>query len=127
VADTFTLVSGATFCIGDELGDLAGAETSGLWDHDTRFLSLLRLTVSGERPLPLASRVVEPNRSVSYLRNAAGPGLDRDTLLISRERVLGEGMEDVLTVQNESEEAVSFELVIELEAGFAGVIAVKER
>ncbi len=127
VSELVTIVSGATFCIGDELGDLGAAETSGLWDHDVRFLSRLRLTIGDELPLLLAGRQLGHRRAISYLRNPRVPGLAPDTLLISRERVVGRGLEETITVLNESEEPVSFELALELEADFADVFAVKAR
>ena len=53
-----TILEGSTFCICDERGDIDG-ETQGLFADDTRFLSLLRLTVNGAKPLLLSSGVVE--------------------------------------------------------------------
>jgi N-terminal domain of (some) glycogen debranching enzymes len=53
-----TILEGSTFCICDERGDVDGA-TQGLFADDTRFLSLLRLTLNGARPLLLSSGRVE--------------------------------------------------------------------
>ena len=53
-----TILEGSTFCICDERGDIDG-DTHGLFADDTRFLSLLRLTVNGAKPLLLSSGVVE--------------------------------------------------------------------
>ena len=41
---TLTILEGSTFCICDELGELE-EETNGLFAEDTRYLSLLRLTI----------------------------------------------------------------------------------
>ena len=49
-----TILEGAVFCICDELGDLGSSLTDGLFSSDTRFLSRLRLTINGARPLLLS-------------------------------------------------------------------------
>ena len=41
-----TILEGSTFCICDDRGDV-GADSSGFFAHDTRFLSVFRLTVNG--------------------------------------------------------------------------------
>ena len=82
-----TILEGSTFCICDELGDVDG-ETEGLFAEDTRFLSLLRLTINGAKPLLLSSGVVEYFSAAFYLRNPAAGGLPTDSLSITRERFL---------------------------------------
>jgi N-terminal domain of (some) glycogen debranching enzymes len=52
MAEQLRILEGSTFCICDELGDMRG-EVDGLFAEDTRFLSCLKLTVNGERPLLL--------------------------------------------------------------------------
>ena len=84
-----TILEGSTFCICDELGDVDG-ETEGLFAEDTRFLSLLRLTINGAKPLLLSSGVVEYFSAAFYLRNPAAGGLPTDSLSITRERFVGE-------------------------------------
>ncbi len=49
-----TILEGSSFCICDERGDIC-EETGGFFAQDTRFLSLFRLTINGERPLLLSS------------------------------------------------------------------------
>jgi hypothetical protein len=70
-----TILEGSTFCICDERGDIDG-ETQGLFADDTRFLSLLRLTVNGAKPLLLSSGKVE-YFSPACRRAAAGLAVDR--------------------------------------------------
>ena len=62
-----TILEGSTFCICDERGDIDG-ETQGLFADDTRFLSLLRLTLNGEKPLLLSNGKVEYFSAAFYLR-----------------------------------------------------------
>ena len=95
-----TILEGSTFCICDERGDIDG-ETQGLFADDTRFLSLLRLTVNGAKPLLLSSGVVEYFSAAFYLRNPPAGGLPHDTVSITRHRFVGEGMQDLIVVQNQ--------------------------
>src|SRR5207237_10135508 len=106
-----TILEGSTFCICDERGDI-DAETQGLFTEDTRFLSLLRLTINGAKPLLLSSGVVEYFSAAFFLRNPAAGGIPTDTLSVTRERFVGEGMQDRIVVRNEGMEPVSFELAL---------------
>src|SRR5438045_2783117 len=119
-----TILEGSTFCICDESGDVEGT-TSGLFASDTRFLSLLRLTVNGAKPLRLSGDRVEYFSAAFYLRNPP-VGLPPDALSIARERFVGDGMQDRIRVQNQSMERVSFELGLELGSDFADIFAVKD-
>jgi glycogen debranching enzyme len=122
-----TILEGQTFCICDDLGDIGTEETSGFFSQDVRFLSTLRLTVNGERPLLLSSGKVEYFSAAFYLRNPVSLGLEQDTLLIARERFVGNGMQDKVIVRNAAQHAVSFELALEFGADFADMFTVKDR
>ena len=124
---TLTILEGSTFCICDDLGDIGTQETSGFFSEDVRFLSTLRLTVDGERPLLLASGKVEYFSAAFYLRNRPTEALPQDTLLISRERFVGNGLQDRIVVQNESAQRVSFVLGLEVGTDFADLFTVKDR
>ncbi|MDX6514010.1 MAG: hypothetical protein QOE36_3514 [Gaiellaceae bacterium] len=119
-----TILEGSTFCICDEIGDVV-APTAGLFADDTRFLSRLRLTVNGARPLLLSSGKVEYFSAAFYLRNPLAGGLNADELSIRRERFVGQAMEDAIVVQNHSMRRIEFELGLELAADFADIMSVK--
>jgi glycogen debranching enzyme len=119
------ILEGATFCICDELGDLHG-NVEGLFAQDTRFLSALKLTINGQRPLLLSSDKIEYFSAAFFMRNPLASGLAQDVLSIRRERFVGDGMQDSFTVQNQSMERVEFDLEIEVAADFADIFAVKD-
>jgi glycogen debranching enzyme len=127
VARPLTILEGSSFCICDEFGDIGSFETSGFFDDDVRFLSKLRLTVNGERPLLLESRNVDYFSAAFYLRNPPVRGLGQDTLLIARERFIGAGLEERIVVRNETPEPATLELALEVGADFADIFTVKER
>jgi glycogen debranching enzyme len=120
------ILEGSNFCICDERGDI-GEETSGLFAHDTRFLSLLRLTMNGSRPLLLTSAKVEYFSAAFYLRNPLAGDLAQDEVLVARERFVGEGMQDRLYVQNQGLRPVAFDLKLEFGTDFADIFTVKAR
>ncbi len=122
---TLTILEGSTFCICDERGDVT-SETGGFFSADTRYLSLFRLTLNGERPLLLSSGKVEYFSAAFYLRNPLAGGLEQDSLSIVRTRFVGTAMQDRVTVQNESMKPVAFDLAIELGSDFADIFAVKD-
>jgi glycogen debranching enzyme len=119
-----TILEGSTFCICDERGDIDG-ETQGLFADDTRFLSLLRLTVNGVKPLLLSSGKVEYFSAAFFLRNPLAGELPQDALSIVRNRFVGDGMQDTIVVQNQSMEPVVCEIALELGTDFADILSVK--
>ena len=82
--------------------------------------------MNGATPLPLSSGKVEYFSAAFYLRNPLVGGLRQDQVSITRERFVGEGMQDVVVLENQSMDPVSLELGLEFEADFASILAVKE-
>jgi glycogen debranching enzyme len=119
-----TILEGSNFCISDQNGDFTFT-TSGLYAYDTRFLSHLALTINGERPLLLSAGKAEYYSAAYFLRNPPAGELPQDTVSIGRHRFVGEGMQDHLRVQNQTQEKISFELAFEFASDFADIFAVK--
>jgi len=120
-----TILDGSTFCISDDDGDI-GNSTSGFFASDTRFLSLLKLTINGELPLRLTSGRVEYFSAAFYLRNPLAGGLPPDALTIARHRFVGDNMQETIVVENETLDTLSFELAIDIGTDFADIMSVKE-
>jgi glycogen debranching enzyme len=119
-----TILEGSTFCICDDRGDIA-ADTSGFFAHDTRFLSRLVLHVGGSSPLLLSSGRVEHFSAAFYLRNGAAEGLPHDAVSIARQRFIGSGMQERVSLRNESPSPLELTVALEAEADFADIISVK--
>ncbi|HEX4567062.1 MAG TPA: glycogen debranching N-terminal domain-containing protein, partial [Vicinamibacterales bacterium] len=98
-ARTATLKQGDTFAIFDEAGDISafGGGEQGLYHEGTRYLSLFRLRLNGQRPLLLSARVKEDNELFGAdLTNPDMPlagdhVLARDLVHLFRARFLWEG------------------------------------
>jgi glycogen debranching enzyme len=120
-----TILEGSTFCVCDELGDLS-ERTHGFFTDDTRLLSTLKLTLDGRRPLLLSSGTVDYFSAAFFLRNPLTATLPRDAIAIERERFVGDGMQDRISLTNVTTESHELTIGIELAADFADIIAVKE-
>jgi glycogen debranching enzyme len=123
--EMLTILEGSTFCICDELGDV-GAGVEGFFAEDMRYLSRLRVTVNGSRPLLLTSGRPENFTAAFYLRNPV-VGLPADALtLVRRRAVVGDALRDQLVLENVWEHPLELEVGLELGADFADIITVKE-
>lgn len=119
------VLDGSTFCICDEIGDIVD-RTHGLFARDTRYLSRLRLTIGGKRPLLLSSGTVDYFSAAFFLRNPLTESLPLDSVSIRRERFVGDGMQDVVVLTNETASPLVLTLAVEVESDFADIISVKE-
>jgi glycogen debranching enzyme len=122
---TLTILEGSTFCICDDVGDM-DRRTHGFYSEDTRFLSVLRMSVNGARPLLLSSGKVEYFSAAFFLRNPLAGGLQQDVVSIMRERFVGDAMQDVIVIQNQSMERQELVVALELATDFADILSVKE-
>jgi glycogen debranching enzyme len=119
-----TILEGSTFCVSDEIGDVNGG-IHGVFDDDTRMLSTWRLFLDGVAPLALTARPTGYYSATHFLRNAASSSVPPDSLSVSRERFVDDGVKERLVVRNESMSELSFELGMVIGADFADVISVK--
>src|ERR1700704_3718378 len=120
-----TILEGSTFCICDELGDVRET-THGLFADDTRFLSQLELPIDGRRPLLLSSGSVEYFSAAYFLRNPLTDRLPLDSVLIKRERFVGEGMQDHIELTKETTKTIELRLELAVAADFADIMSVKQ-
>jgi glycogen debranching enzyme len=127
VADrAMTLVEGSSFCICEPGGDIGGAGPMGVFFRDTRIVSHFELTLDGERPDPLASMAPEPYRGVFVARVARRGGLTDHNLLVERQRRVGNGLREDLTVDNPASEPAACSVSVLVDADFADLFEVKE-
>ena len=91
----FALKHGDTFVVADSTGDVVG-EADGLFDNDTRILSLFRLTLAGKPPSLLGSAASQDNVFfTAHLTNRplpplGGPPMPQGVIHIERSRLLWE-------------------------------------
>jgi glycogen debranching enzyme len=120
-----TLVEGGTFCLSDGLGDISPGGAHGLYFRDARVISRLELRVDGQRPDPLSARCPEAFTARFVSRLPPRAGLADSTLLVVRERLIGDGLRETITVDNAGREATAATVVLHIDADFADLFAVK--
>ncbi|MCA1983794.1 amylo-alpha-1,6-glucosidase [Nocardioides nematodiphilus] len=127
MADTVTLLEGTTFCISEQGGDIRASGAQGLFARDTRVLSRWTLTFNGDAPIVLDAQRTEPYRAtyLSRIPAAAGQG-DSTTMLVVRDRHVGDGMREQITLRNLTSTEASGVLRLGVDADFADLFEVKD-
>jgi glycogen debranching enzyme len=130
-----TLKHGDTFAMFDEYGDVVALEHSptGLFHHDTRFLSRLVFTLEGHRPLVLSSTVQSDNLLLDVdITNAdlfdpeGRLALAKDTFHIARAKFLWESCcHELFTVTNYDSQRQRLRLAVEFGADFADLFEIR--
>ena len=121
-----TLVEGRSFCVSDRAGDMESSATHGLIVNDTRFVHHLVLRVDGDRLESLGVQAIGPHAATFVTRRKPHAGLADSTLLVVRNRYVGNGIVEDVTVENLSREAVELTLSLRVGADFADLFEVKE-
>jgi glycogen debranching enzyme len=123
---TVTLVEGSAFCISGRSGDVSPGTPQGLIFRDTRFISRFELRVNDQQPEPLATAPGDPFSCTFVSRTRPRPGRADSHLLVFRQRYIGRGMREDVTVHNFAEEAAYCSLELVVDADFADLFEVKE-
>jgi glycogen debranching enzyme len=120
-----TLVDGTTFCISTYTGDVEPGGPHGLFYRDARIASRWQLVLDGQPAQPLSVRGSEAYATKFVLRRPPGPGRADSTLLVIRERIVGEGMRESLRLENVGDEPTAVRVDLHVDADFADLFAVK--
>src|SRR5688572_26553660 len=129
-----TLKHGDSFAMFDEFGDVVEVEHSptGLFHHDTRFLSRLCFTLEGHRPLMLSSTVQTDNVTLDV--DLTNPdifvdgelALAKDTFHVARAKFLWQAScYELFTITSYAEQAASLRIALEFDADFADLFEVR--
>jgi hypothetical protein len=108
-------------------GTFQGHEREGLFDFDTRILSVYRLLLDGHEPDYVSSGFLASNHWEAKLRFARadgdprGPALPQEADELCLQRRVGRGMEEQLVLHNHSMVLLDTVLELELDADFADV------
>jgi glycogen debranching enzyme len=122
------ILDGNTFVVSDERGDIeaSSADPTGLFSFDTRFLSKWVLTIDGQRLNPLSTDDLHYFETRFFLVPGTGTVYVDSKLSVIRQRAVGDGFHEQLTIMNHDDKPV--ELTVRLEAGcdFADLFEVKD-
>lgn len=121
-----TLVEGSTFCLSGRDGDVAPGGVQGLYLRDSRTLSRWELRLDSYQLEPLSVQTCEVFTARFVLRRPPMPGLADSTLLLVRERLVGDGLRETITLENLRLDGLRATLTLYVDADFADLFAVKE-
>src|SRR5215208_6938605 len=94
--------SGRSVLVADLAGRVTGQGSEGFYVENTRLLSRHELTVDG-RPLePVAASPVEGSALLAYAQVPEGPTVPRGAVAIEMSCFVGEGLREVLRLENYS-------------------------
>lgn len=122
------ILDGNTFVVSDARGDIEASSTdpTGLFSFDTRFLSTWILTVDGERLNPLSVDDLQYFETRFFLVPGMGTVYVDAKLSVIRERAVGDGFHEELTILSHNEEPVELTVRVEAASDFADLFEVKD-
>ena len=123
-----TLLEGSTFCISALSGDVHRDRPHGLFVADTRMLSCWRLAIEGAavQNLSTIEEPTEPYRATFVGRTPPRQWMADSTMLVLRDRLVGDGMREDVTLRNLGPEPIGVTLTLAVDTDFADLFAVKE-
>ncbi|UVJ40030.1 glycogen debranching N-terminal domain-containing protein [Arthrobacter sp. CJ23] len=126
LAATVTLVDGSNFSISGLAGDMYSDRPHGVFHADTRIISRWRLTINDVTLEPLAARTMEPYRALFIGRPGRVAGHADGPLVVERNREVGTGIVEEITVRNHSREPAVCSVELAMDADFADLFEVKD-
>ena len=122
------ILDGNTFVVSDNAGDIDASLTdpTGLFSFDTRFLSKWVLTIDGRRLNPLSVDDLQYFEARFFLVPGTGTVYVDAKLSVIRQRAVGGGFHEELTILNHDDKAVDLDVRIEAGCDFADLFEVKD-
>ena len=110
------ILDGNTFVVSADNGDIEASLTdpTGLFSFDTRFLSKWVLTLDGQRLNPLSVDDLQYFETRFFLVPGTGTVYIDAKLSVIRQRAVGEGFHEELTILNHDDKPV--DLTVRMEA-----------
>jgi len=122
------ILDGNTFVVSDESGDIEASLTdpTGLFSFDTRFLSRWILTIDGQRLNPLSVDDLQYFETRFFLVPGTGTVYIDAKLSVIRQRAVGGGFHEELTILNHDDKPVDLTVRVEAGCDFADLFEVKD-
>lgn len=128
-SEQISILDGNCFVVSDRRGDMEATPTEnhGLFLNDTRFLSHWMLTINGLRPTVLSVDDLHYFRAQSFMALTSGTVYVDSKLSVRRQRAVGKGFHEDLTLANHAHEPVTLEVKLQVAADFADLFEVKDK
>ena len=122
------ILDGNTFVVSDDRGDIEASLTdpTGLFSYDTRFLSKWVLSLNGQRLNALSTDDLHYFETRFFLVPGTGTVYVDAKLSVIRQRAVGNGFTEELTILNHEDEAVQLTVRIDAASDFADLFEVKD-
>ena len=126
--DLIKILDGNTFVVSDDRGDIEASLTdpTGLFSFDTRFLSKWVLSVNGSRLNPLSVDDLQYFETRFFLVPGTGTVYVDSKLSVIRQRAVGNGFHEELTILNHDDKPVDLTVRIDAGCDFADLFEVKD-
>jgi glycogen debranching enzyme len=126
--DLVKILDGNTFVVSDARGDIEASLTdpTGLFSFDTRFLSKWVLTVNDQRLNPLSVDDMQYFETRFFLVPGTGTVYIDAKLSVIRQRAVGNGFHEELTILNHDDEPVDLTVRVDAASDFADLFEVKD-
>jgi glycogen debranching enzyme len=126
--DLVKVLDGNTFVVSDSRGDIEASLTdpTGLFSFDNRFLSTWVLTIDGERLNPLSVDDLQYFETRFFLAPGTGTVYVDTKLSVIRQRAVGDGFHEELTILNHDADPVELKVRIDAASDFADLFEVKD-
>jgi glycogen debranching enzyme len=126
--DTISILDGSTFLVSDLRGDIDAApdQPHGFFFRDTRFLSRWQLTANGAPLNVLSTDETQYFASKHFLVPPTGTVNDNPTVSIHRNRTIGDGFHEDVTVLNHDGNPLDLTLRLDAGSDFADLFEVKD-
>jgi glycogen debranching enzyme len=122
------ILDGNTFVVCDGRGDIEAlaTEPTGLFSFDTRFLSTWVLTINGQKLNPLSVDDLHYFESRFFLVPGTGTVYIDAKLSVIRQRAVGYGFHEELTMLNHLDEPIDLDVRIDAGSDFADLFEIKD-
>jgi glycogen debranching enzyme len=122
------ILDGNTFVVSDSCGDIEPSATDpmGLFSFDTRFLSKWVLTIDGQRLNSLSTDDLQYFETRFFLVPGTGTVYVNPKLSVIRERAVGGGFCEQLTILNHDDKPVEVKVRVEAGCDFADLFEIKD-
>ncbi|MEY9214628.1 glycogen debranching N-terminal domain-containing protein [Thermobifida halotolerans] len=125
-AGAVTIVEGTSFAVSAADGGMLPDRPHGVFYDDIRIVSKWEFSVNGSAPEPLTAIVHDhPYRAVFLARARKRGGGAEATLLVERDRRVGTGMREDITLRNLGREPAACTVTLVVDADFADLFEVK--
>lgn len=128
MSELVSILNGNTFVVSDEVGDVEASpsDPTGLFSFDTRFLSKWVLTINDERLTSLSTDNLQYFQARFFLVPGVGSVYVNATMSVIRQRSVGNGFTEELSILNHDDQAVELTVRIDADADFADLFEVKD-